>query len=219
MHQLLHAAGRRVLAGTGICYDQPLLPELPPEPKAAADDLVALRDAWFAGQYYDYSSAALRLRPELRRLDPASMTAAANFLALVLDRPVTPGEKTILQAVADGEQDLAGRDGGQDRIPALIDYINHHYSEDLSIAQLADIFSLSPNYLSSLFKKEKQMKFIDYLTDLRIERAKSLLRSTNLTVKEISRQVGYHSQSHFNAVFCEKVGCTPVEFKRSESGS
>ena len=75
-------------------------------------------------------------------------------------------------------------------------------------------FDLSPNYLSTLFKKRLGVNFVDYLTSLRLAKAKELLVSTNLSIREIGESVGWYSQSYFTKIFIRKEGCTPGEFKR-----
>ena len=64
-----------------------------------------------------------------------------------------------------------------------------------------------------MLKKRLGVKFTDYLARLRITHAKKLLLTTALSIKEITKQVGYYSESHFIKVFLEREGCTPAEFR------
>lgn len=101
------------------------------------------------------------------------------------------------------------------RIQDVLNYIQLHFSDDLSVNSLAAEFHISPNYLSTRFKKETGTKFIDYVTDLRIARGKQLLVETSLQVKEIAVQVGYLTASHFIRTFVKHEGVTPNEYRSS----
>ena len=68
--------------------------------------------------------------------------------------------------------------------------------------------------ISSLFKKETGMSFTTYLTDVRIEQAKRLLKETSIGIAEIARMVGYNDAKHFSKLFTKTVGIKPVEFRK-----
>ncbi len=104
----------------------------------------------------------------------------------------------------------------QDR-PAqvIIQYIQKHYRENLSIGSLTERFGFSANYISSLLKQELGISYSKYLTQLRLNHAKELLLSTRQSVKEITEACGYYSQSHFTKLFLEYEGCTPAEFRKT----
>ena len=104
---------------------------------------------------------------------------------------------------------------GNDRpAQAIIQYIQEHYCENLSIAGLAEQFGFSANYVSSLLKQELGISYNKYITQLRLNRAKELLLATRKSVKEITEICGYYSQSHFTKLFMEHEGCTPAEFRK-----
>lgn len=94
-------------------------------------------------------------------------------------------------------------------------YIHDHYMEDLTLAKMASVYGLSPNYFSTLFKKKAGCNFISYLTRLRIENSKQFLRETDMTIREIAERVGYQSASFFIRTFKNAEGVTPSEYKRS----
>lgn len=87
--------------------------------------------------------------------------------------------------------------------------------EDLTLAKMASVYGLSPNYFSTLFKKKAGCNFISYLTRLRIENSKQFLRETDMTIREIAERVGYQSASFFIRTFKNAEGVTPSEYKRS----
>ena len=75
---------------------------------------------------------------------------------------------------------------------------------------------MSPSHLSFIFKKEVGTTFINYLTDLRIKKAKQLLSSTDLMVYEVSTNVGYENYAYFSTVFKKSVGLSPKEYRIQE---
>ena len=99
-------------------------------------------------------------------------------------------------------------------VQSIIQYIQDHYCENLSISGLAEQFGFSANYISNLLKQELGISYNKYITQLRLNRAKELLLSTRKSVKDITEECGYYSQSHFTKLFMEHEGCTPAEFRR-----
>ncbi|MFS0722420.1 response regulator [Paenibacillus sp. 1P07SE] len=91
--------------------------------------------------------------------------------------------------------------------------IHGSYTCELKLQDLADELSLHPVWLSQLFKKEVGTNFLDYVTELRIQRAKELLRQSSSKVYEIAEAVGYHDVHHFGRLFKKKTGLTPKEYR------
>ena len=100
-----------------------------------------------------------------------------------------------------------------------IAYINSHFCEQLTLKQLADHLSFSPNYLGQLFKAQIGTSFHEYLNTLRLKYACTLLSTSNMSVKEVSFAAGYQSVQYFLYVFKEKLGMTPGEFRIQDSAS
>lgn len=97
---------------------------------------------------------------------------------------------------------------------SIIQYIQEHYCENLSISGLSEQFGFSANYISNLLKQELGISYNKYITQLRLNHAKELLLSTRQSVKEITSACGYYSQSHFTKLFMEYEGCTPAEYRK-----
>ncbi|MFT4104886.1 MAG: response regulator [Lacrimispora sp.] len=91
------------------------------------------------------------------------------------------------------------------------EYIDRNFYKNISLEDVSQKVGVNPNYLSSLFKKQLEMKYIEYLTELRMEKARNLLLNTDLKVNEISEMVGYLSTKHFTRIYKEKFGVTPSE--------
>ena len=94
----------------------------------------------------------------------------------------------------------------------VIDYINGNYQEDISLSAMAQKEGVSETYLSILIKEEVGISFVKYLTSVRIEHAKDLLKR-GYRVNEVSEMVGYSNYRYFGNVFKREVGCTPMEYK------
>lgn len=93
------------------------------------------------------------------------------------------------------------------------DYIDSHYSENISLNSLAELVYVHPTYLSILFKKKTGKNFKDYLTTVRIARAKELLGDVSLRVSDVGNMVGYDGAKHFSKVFKEITGMTPKDYR------
>jgi|GEM_PF-630104 len=96
----------------------------------------------------------------------------------------------------------------------MLDYINKHFSKDISIEEIADRLNLSRGYLSKYFHEKMGVTFIDYLNDIRIEHAKELLMQKDLLVQDISLAVGYQNVNSFIRMFKRSCGLTPGEFRK-----
>jgi AraC-like DNA-binding protein/ligand-binding sensor protein len=97
-------------------------------------------------------------------------------------------------------------------------FIAEHQTESMSLGQVAKGVNSSPFYFCKLFKKATGLNFTDYLSRIRIERAKNLLLNPNLRVSEIAFEVGFQSLTHFNRVFKHTVGQSPTHYREQLSG-
>lgn len=106
----------------------------------------------------------------------------------------------------------------EDKLVLMVaEYLKGHFQENLSLNQVAEEFQMSSYHLSKMFRKTMGKTFIEYLTELRIGRAKSLLMDGGLTVTEIAFSVGYQDSGYFSKVFRKATGLSPREFSDSVS--
>jgi AraC family transcriptional regulator len=96
----------------------------------------------------------------------------------------------------------------------VLDYIRSHLSQDLSIIDLAQVAGMSPYYFLRLFKKSMHITPRQYIIQIRLDRAKELLRSRELSIADIALQCGFTSQSHFTNVFRQIAKTTPKIYQR-----
>ena len=100
------------------------------------------------------------------------------------------------------------------------EYISNHLGQKITVATLADICGLTPNYMSTIFKKMSGKTIKEYVLQQRIQVAKQLLLSPDYTMGEIASFLGFASQSHFIDCFKKQVGTTPRRWRmRNEKGS
>lgn len=93
------------------------------------------------------------------------------------------------------------------------EFIQQHQEEELSLGQVAKAVNCSPFYFCKMFRKVTGINFTDYVSRLRIERARNLLLNPNLRISEIAYEVGFQSLTHFNRVFKKLVGMSPTEYR------
>jgi two-component system response regulator YesN len=111
----------------------------------------------------------------------------------------------------------------QKRYAALIEqakeYMHLKFAmSDLTLDKVASTVNVSPNYFSSLFNQETGMTFIEYLTDIRMEKAKDYLRCSGKKITEIGFLVGYLDSHYFSYIFKKTQNCTPSEYRLQGKG-
>ena len=99
----------------------------------------------------------------------------------------------------------------------VINYIDSHYKNEITLKELANIAHFSPTYLSKKFHQELGCTLNSYINNKRIENAKLLLEKTEWYIQEIAVDCGFVNVSHFNKVFKNIVGKSPMEYKRESS--
>lgn len=112
------------------------------------------------------------------------------------------------------------RNAATDNVPSSLGiiqdvfaWIQIHIQEDISLAQVAEKFSLTPNYLGTLFKKTMGTSYNDYVNNLRINHACHLLQTTDLSIKSVAIESGYHSVEYFNYIFKKFCNITPSQYR------
>lgn len=105
----------------------------------------------------------------------------------------------------------------QDMISEIKEYVSKHYNEQISLADLASRFFINPYYLSQIFKQKTGDTYLNFLTNIRIAKAKELLETTDLKMYEICQMVGYSDPQHFSRMFEKTAGCKPKEYRKNLS--
>ncbi len=97
-----------------------------------------------------------------------------------------------------------------------IEYIEQNYDKDLSIELVAKEFTLSQSYFSYLFKSITSKTFTEYLNGIRISKAQEMLKLTDKRVIDICFEVGFHNVNHFNRIFKQITGISPVVYRKNK---
>lgn len=95
------------------------------------------------------------------------------------------------------------------------EYLHQHYQEDINLQDIAERFYLSREYISRKFKQDYHATITDYLTKIRMEKAKKLLENPYLKIYEVAYGVGYQNEKYFSKVFKKNIGLTPNEYRHS----
>ena len=99
-------------------------------------------------------------------------------------------------------------------IQSAVAYLDQHFADPITLAELAQLVYLSPSYFSHQFKLEMQMTFVEYLTHLRMKRAKQRLRMTDLPIDMVAEECGFRRASYFTTQFHRIQGISPSEYRR-----
>ena len=155
--------------------------------------------------FYGKGSAVNRLALDMQ--GSADPTESVNYLYEYLARDLKQFEEETLK---DENVEIS------EDVTWIVKYIFDHYcDEDFSVSALADEVHMSPSALSHYFKRSTGSNISTYVEELRMERAKVLLRETNFTIAEISERVGYRSSSTFIEAFKRHAATTPGKWRKA----
>ncbi|MGL5379955.1 response regulator transcription factor [Clostridium sp.] len=99
-----------------------------------------------------------------------------------------------------------------DLVDEIIGYVNDNYMNEIGVSTIAYLYNITPNYLSKIFHEKAGVRFIDYITSVRISESKKLLIGSSMSIQEVAKRVGYNSSSRFSKQFAKCEGMTPSEF-------
>ncbi|MDD3337977.1 MAG: response regulator [Lachnospiraceae bacterium] len=153
------------------------------------------------GMYYRFTSRSEYLQTIQELTDYAALQEW--FLQKLL---------VVCRNIANKRQEAA-----VDTIQTAKAYIRQNFARDICLDEVSEQVQISPYYFSKLFKKETGTNFIEYLTGVRMEKAKELLKGTQMSMKEISQAAGYSNPNYFSHTFKKNVGISPSEYKEGKA--
>ena len=118
-------------------------------------------------------------------------------------------QKALLEEAASERQGEASRP-----IRLAKQYVHKNFANNITLEEVSEYVGFSVAYFSALFKKETGEGFAKYLTRIRMEEAKNLLRETGIPVSEICEKVGYSDRKHFTHTFHKLTGVNPAEYRK-----
>jgi len=95
-----------------------------------------------------------------------------------------------------------------------LQYIEKHLTKNLTLESAANYMNISTHYFSKLFKSEVGENFIDYVTDKKVDRAKELIKDTDIPLNSIAFELGFNEANYFSKVFKKKTGITPSQYRK-----
>ena len=101
-------------------------------------------------------------------------------------------------------------------LPSILLYINEHYKENISLAQIGSALGYSPKYISLCLSKVENFNLFNLINSLRSDYAKTLLLSTDLKMIDIAYECGYTNEKSFYRAFKQVTGMTPGEYKKQK---
>ncbi len=101
----------------------------------------------------------------------------------------------------------------QDLYQGICIYIQENFHRTITRDSIAERFSVSPNHLSRLFRQQGHMTLADYITWVRIDRAKFMLKKYNFKLTEVSQRCGFNDVNYFCRVFKQRTGSTPTDYR------
>ncbi|MDR1157081.1 MAG: response regulator [Oscillospiraceae bacterium] len=100
-------------------------------------------------------------------------------------------------------------------ISNALDYMNRHYPDELTLTIVAEYVGITPNYFSTLFKRTVGCGFIDYLNQIRVERACDYFVDNKMKTYEVAYKVGYRDEKYFSSIFKKIKGMSPSEYRKN----
>ena len=169
---------------------------------------------------FDYARAAVRANAADYLLKPLQDVELHKALSKLAAKRMAAES---VPAAVPVPPEAAPKEPAQDDPGILVQrartYIRAHFTEPLSLNEVANILAVNPAYLSSIFKSERGESYSKFILRLRMERAALLLRTYSAgKVNDIALEVGYSSTKHFYSVFKDYFGVTPNEYRNQNKG-
>lgn len=131
-----------------------------------------------------------------------------------MESAIAYAKKMISQAIEIRDQNSGNKN--RSILKTAVDFIDSHYmDEEISLNTVANVANVSSNYFSALFSQNMGQTFIEYLTTLRMNKAKELLRCTGMRSSEIAGEIGYKDAHYFSYLFKKTQGMTPSDYRKA----
>ena len=131
-----------------------------------------------------------------------------------MESAIAYAKKMILQAIEIRDQNSGNKN--RSILKTAVDFIDSHYmDEEISLNTVANVANVSSNHFSALFSQNMGQTFIEYLTSLRMNKAKELLRCTGMRSSEIAGEIGYKDAHYFSYLFKKTQGMTPSDYRKA----
>lgn len=171
-----------------------------------------------AHENFEYAQQALRLGATDYLLKPVRPEQLVHLLQILCaDHDSGIAQAQVETTSRQDKQEQAQKNPHAHVLKHACDYIAAHYMQSLTLEQVAEQVALAPTYFSRIFKQQMGCTFVEFLTQVRLEEAKRLLRTTGMSVTEISYAVGYQSPNYLSELFRAVEGVTASAYRRDNS--
>lgn len=204
-----------------ICEERPdvVLTDIRMPGMSGIDLITALRrqnidsEIVILSAYEDFEAAKLALRLQVADycLKPINVPQIESLLEALSAR--------ITLKKQGGRPPAARKADYSEPIQKVVAYLRDNLGRKITLSDAAETIYLNKNYLCGLFHEETGQSFSEFLTQLRIEKAKELLVGTDLPITEIAAQLSYCDNFYFTKVFKKKVGVSPYAYRKGQRGS
>ncbi|MEQ2466047.1 response regulator transcription factor [Niallia hominis] len=161
---------------------------------------------------FEYAHKALKIHVADYLLKPVRKELVIQAIDKVLstikndDKPVYTKEKNT---------PILSVENSHPAIQKAIDLVTQKYKTDIKVKDIAKELYLNPQYFSRLFKKEMNISFMGYLLQYRLEKAKEMLKETDLPIYAISQKCGFTDSAYFCKKFLQQIGTTPLKYRKT----
>jgi len=160
-----------------------------------------------AHRNFDYALDAIKYAVFDYVLKPISKSILQQTVLKLKSKIAEEHQKLTIQKV-----DYINTDD-YDAIAVAKQFVANHYHEDISISDVAKHVGFSPGYFSNYFKQKTNENFVSYLRNIRLEKAKELLKDKKIKISLIPQQIGFKSYSYFTKTFQDAFGITPTDYR------
>lgn len=147
---------------------------------------------------------------------PYRFNSRTNYLKEISGtKDYTELRNWFLDKVIKSSNNISGKEEKQasNLVEKACAYIQENFSKDVSLDEVSKEVNISPYYFSKLFKEEMKENFVEYVTRIRLENAKKLLKEEKYSIKEICVNCGYSDPNYFSRIFKKVMGVTPTEYR------
>lgn len=162
--------------------------------------------------YYEYKDEVLfclhALLSEVQKKEDGFDLICQNLLEVLMINIIRRAKKKLFFTPVKGESK---------ECKFIEDYIDEHFREDITLEKLSQVAYLNKYYIVHAFKEYKGVSPINYLISKRISEAKILLTTTNFSILEISKAIGFSSQTYFSQTFKKEVAMSPIQYRKAQT--
>lgn len=156
----------------------------------------------------DVLSSMQKILDEMHDQKPGFETICQAYMDIIITQLIRKANVSVTQV-------HARHFSGNRQCASIKHYIDHHYKENITLDQLAEIAGINKSYLGHSFKKEYGVSPINYLIACRILESKRLLTETDLTLRQIASIVGFSTSSYFSQIFRKSEGISPIDYRKA----